>query len=37
MIDGIQHIGFSDAVFAYKTNDLAVKLEIGFGKVFVIE
>jgi hypothetical protein len=37
MIDGIQYIGFSDAVFAHKTIYFAVKLEIGFGKVFVIE
>jgi hypothetical protein len=37
MIDSIEHIGLADAVFANKAVYLAVKLEICFRKVFIIE
>jgi hypothetical protein len=37
MVNGVQNVGFSNAVSAYKTIDLAVKLKIGFGKVFVVK
>ncbi len=37
MVNSIENIGFSNAVFAYKTDYFTVKFEAGFCEIFIIE
>jgi hypothetical protein len=37
MVDGIEYVGFSNAVFTHETIDFDIKFEGGIRKIFVIE